>query len=135
MLGPCVTAQGGAASQPAPAVWVCQLGSPGVSGGFQLAGNAFPIDPMPQYIAYLKKAIKAEEELSIAASKMDLYSQKDDRWVKDEEAEVNCGKSKEDCYGFVPSAGGAAFEVLSLSLGFLGARRRGECKFGRVPHS
>ncbi|CAE7489150.1 unnamed protein product, partial [Symbiodinium pilosum] len=31
----------------------------------------------------LKKAIKAEEELSIAASKIDVYSQKDRAWVKE----------------------------------------------------
>ncbi|OLQ09650.1 hypothetical protein AK812_SmicGene6755 [Symbiodinium microadriaticum] len=49
-------------------VWVRELIRKDGNGGFQLVGNA----------------IKTEEELSIAASKIDIYSQKEDgRWVKE----------------------------------------------------
>ncbi|CAJ1404551.1 unnamed protein product [Effrenium voratum] len=98
---------GGAASQPSAAVWVCQLGSPDGKEP-ETIGSAFKITASVSDVDDLKKAIKAEEELSIAASKIDVYSQKDGRWVReDEEAAVKCGRSKADCYGFMLPAGAA----------------------------
>ena len=50
----------------------------------------------------LQKAIKKEEELSsIAPSKIDVYSQQEGgQWkLEDEEASVERGASKSDCYG------------------------------------
>ncbi|CAE7356308.1 unnamed protein product [Symbiodinium sp. CCMP2456] len=81
----------GATSAPST-VWVRELDSKD-GKEFEPTGNAFqvkgafanaatlagPLNRLPQY------AIKAEEELSIAASKIDIYSQKDDRnWEKEE---------------------------------------------------
>ncbi|CAJ1444252.1 unnamed protein product [Effrenium voratum] len=102
-------ARGSAAPQRPPAVWVCQLGSPG-SGGFQPTGNAFPIDPVPQNIAYLKKAIKQEKPNRVIcdADEIDIYSQKDGRWVKETMMSSSLRNTDEaDCYGFMLPAGAA----------------------------
>ncbi|CAJ1334471.1 unnamed protein product [Effrenium voratum] len=101
-------ARGSAMERP-PAVWVCQLGSPG-SGGFQPTGNAFPIDPVPQNIAYLKKAIKQEKPNRVIcdADEIDIYSQKDGRWVKETMMSSSLRNTDEaDCYGFMLPAGAA----------------------------
>ncbi|CAK9049183.1 unnamed protein product [Durusdinium trenchii] len=73
---------------------------------FEQMGNAFPIDPVPSNIAYLKKAIKKEEELSIAPSKIDIFSQQDGKWIKKEKMSASLRNTDEtDCYGFtLPSA-------------------------------
>ncbi|CAJ1375862.1 unnamed protein product [Effrenium voratum] len=92
-----------------PAVWVCQLGSPG-SGGFQPAGNAFPIDPVPQNIAYLKEAIKQKNPNTVScdAYQMDIYRRKDGRWVKETMMSSSLRNTDEaDCYGFMLPAGAA----------------------------
>ncbi|CAJ1421465.1 unnamed protein product [Effrenium voratum] len=92
--------------QQAGAVWVRQLQQDGKD--FEIVGNAFQVKGVLTNVDDLKKAIKAEEELSIAASKIDVYSQKDGRWVReDEEAAVKCDRSKADCYGFMLPAGAA----------------------------
>ncbi|CAJ1376558.1 unnamed protein product, partial [Effrenium voratum] len=100
---------GGAAPQRPPAVWVCQLGSPG-SGGFQPAGNAFPINPVPQNIAYLKEAIKQKNPNTVScdAYQMDIYRRKDGRWVKETRMSSSLRNTDEaDCYGFMLPAGAA----------------------------
>ncbi|CAK9101502.1 Uncharacterized protein SCF082_LOCUS47467 [Durusdinium trenchii] len=89
------------------AVWVRQLQKDD-SGGFEFAGNAFPIDPVPQNIAYLKNAIKKDKpnKVQCDADEIDIFSQQQDgKWIKEnEEALVNRGTSKTDCYGFlIPS--------------------------------
>ncbi|CAK9049263.1 unnamed protein product [Durusdinium trenchii] len=86
------------------AVWVRQLQKDGDT--FEQMGNAFPIDPVPSNIAYLKKAIKKEEELSIAPSKIDIFSQQDGKWIKKEKMSASLRNTDEtDCYGFtLPSA-------------------------------
>ncbi|CAK9031248.1 Ubiquitin-like domain-containing protein, partial [Durusdinium trenchii] len=75
---------------------------------FEQMGNAFPIDPVPSNIAYLKKAIKPEKpnKVKCDADEIDIFSQQDGSWIReDEEASVNRGTSKTDCYGFtLPSA-------------------------------
>ncbi|CAJ1342575.1 unnamed protein product [Effrenium voratum] len=84
----------GKVSQLSPAVWVCQLRSLGVSGGFQLAGNAFPIDPAPAKHSILEEsadikpifaAIKQENPNTVScdAYQIDIYRQEDGRWVKE----------------------------------------------------
>ena len=82
-------------------VWVRQLREDG-AGGFELVGNAFQIDPAPTNVGYLEKAIGREEKLTIPASRIDIYLQQDGAWSKqDEEAPVERGASKSDCYGFL----------------------------------
>ncbi|CAK9051284.1 unnamed protein product [Durusdinium trenchii] len=79
------------------AVWVRQLQKDD-SGGFEFAGNAFPIDPVPQNIAYLKNAIKKDKpnKVQCDADEIDIFSQQQDgKWIKEnEEALVNRGTSK-----------------------------------------
>ncbi|CAJ1436352.1 unnamed protein product [Effrenium voratum] len=93
---------GSAALQPsaaASAVWVRQLKS---LDGKEFIGNAFQVKGVLANVDDLKKAIKAEEELSIAASKIDIYSQKDGRWVKEARMSASLHDTDEaDCYGFV----------------------------------
>ena len=56
---------------------------------------------------YLKEAIQKKKKKPIRvtcdADEIDMYSQKEDGdWVpEDEETEVDRGKTKADCYGFV----------------------------------
>ncbi|CAJ1446015.1 unnamed protein product, partial [Effrenium voratum] len=98
---------GSAASQPPPAVWVCQLGSPD-GKDFEIVGNAFKITASVSDVDDLKEAIEKKAKLSVAAFKIDIYRQKEGGWVReDEEAAVNRGKSKADCYGFMLPAGAA----------------------------
>eukprot|EP00434_Breviolum_minutum_P046564 symbB.v1.2.042218.t1/scaffold9498.1/size3062/1 len=77
------------------ATWVRQLQQDG-KGGFEFVGNGFQVkDKDIQNIDDLKKAIKKEEELSIAPSKINIYIQEDGKWIgEDEEASVNRGTSK-----------------------------------------
>jgi len=84
-------------------VWVRQLVKDDTRG-FEFAGNAFPIDPVPQNIAYLKKAIKKEKPNKVLCDpdEIDIYIQEDGSWNKqDEEAALERGASKSDCYGFL----------------------------------
>eukprot|EP00434_Breviolum_minutum_P046238 symbB.v1.2.041697.t1/scaffold8516.1/size6640/2 len=76
---------------------------PDGADGFELTGNAFPIDPVPQSIAYLKKAIKKEEELGIAASKIDIYLQQEDgNWKKVEKMGARLQDTDdENPYGYI----------------------------------
>ncbi|CAJ1363120.1 unnamed protein product [Effrenium voratum] len=101
---------GSATSQPSAVVWVCQLRSIG-SGGFQPAGDAFPIDPVPQNIAYLKKAMKQENPNTVScdAYQIDIYRRaQDGRWVKETRMSASLRKTNEaDCYGFMLPAGAA----------------------------
>ncbi|CAJ1388439.1 unnamed protein product [Effrenium voratum] len=102
-------AQGSAASQRPPAVWVCQLGSPD-GKNFEVIGNPFQVKGVLANVDDLKKAIKQEKPNRVIcdADEIDIYSQKDGGWVKsDEESEVDRGKSKADCYGFTIPAGAA----------------------------
>ncbi|CAK9095679.1 unnamed protein product [Durusdinium trenchii] len=96
---------GGTGTAP-PAVWVRQIRKDGDT--FEQVGSAFPIDPVPSNIAYLKNAIKAEKpnKVKCDADEIDIFSQQDGSWIReDEEASVNRGTSKTDCYGFtLPSA-------------------------------
>ncbi|CAJ1377033.1 unnamed protein product [Effrenium voratum] len=99
-------APGSAALQRPPAVWVCQLGSPD-GKDFEIVGNAFQVKGVLTNVDDLKKAIDPSFS-PFQSSKIYIYSQKDGRWVReDEEAAVNRGKSKADCYGFMLPAGAA----------------------------
>ncbi|CAK9091314.1 Ubiquitin-like domain-containing protein, partial [Durusdinium trenchii] len=73
---------------------------------FKQIGNAFQVKGELANVDDLKEAIEKKEKLSIAASKIDIYSSKDGKWIReDEEASVNRGTSKSDCYGFtIPSS-------------------------------
>ncbi|CAJ1368641.1 unnamed protein product [Effrenium voratum] len=98
--------QGSATSQPSAAVWVCQLRS--IDGKPETIGSAFKITASVSDVDDLKKAIKAEEELTIAASKIDICSKKDGRWVKETRMSASLRKTDEaDCYGFTLPAGAA----------------------------
>lgn len=88
----------GSAEQQPGIVWVKELRRCGDS--LELAGNAFPIDSLPQNIAYLKKAVVSEEKLSVAASTLDIYLLKDGMWVKCDVDAVVHGTSRTDCYGY-----------------------------------
>ncbi|CAJ1431827.1 unnamed protein product [Effrenium voratum] len=90
-----------AASQPPPAVWVCQLGSPD-GKDFEIVGNAFKITASVSDVDDLKEAIEKKAKLSVAAFKIDIYRQKDGRWVKEEKMSASLRETDEaDCYGFV----------------------------------
>jgi len=96
-------ARPGASETQTKAVWVRQLRQDG-AGGFELAGNAFPIDPAPTNIAYLKEAIKKKKPNRVRCDpdEIDIYSREDGSWNKqDEEAALERGASKSDCYGFL----------------------------------
>ena len=50
----------------------------------------------------IRHAIKAEEELSVAASKNDVYGHKDEDWVPEAKMSASLRDTDEaDCYGFV----------------------------------
>ncbi|CAJ1369330.1 unnamed protein product [Effrenium voratum] len=101
-----VTAIAGAASAP-PAVWVRQLQPSKDGKDFEIVGNAFQVKGGLTNVDDLKKAIDPSFS-PFQSSKIDIYSQKDGRWVReDEEAAVKCGRSKADCYGFMLPAGAA----------------------------
>ncbi|CAJ1426060.1 unnamed protein product [Effrenium voratum] len=58
--------------------------------------------PATQMKSTLLQGIKNKEELSIAASKIDIYSKKDGRWVKEARMSASLHDTDEaDCYGFV----------------------------------
>ncbi|CAJ1415363.1 unnamed protein product [Effrenium voratum] len=93
------------------AVWVRQLSKPRKDGKeFELIGNAFKITASVVDVDDLKEAIEKKEKLTIAASKIDVYRQKDGGWVKEEKMSASLRDTDEaDCYGFVlPSAGVAS---------------------------
>ncbi|CAJ1348558.1 unnamed protein product [Effrenium voratum] len=101
-----VAAIAGAASAP-QAVWVRQLQPSKDGEKFELTGNPFKITTSVRHVDDLKKAITQQKPntMSCDADEIDIYSQKEGGWVRqDEEAAVNRGKSKADCYGFVPPA-------------------------------
>jgi len=83
------------------AVWVRQLQKDG-AGDFNFAGNAFKVIGAATDIDELKKAINPSLP-PIEASKIDIYLQQEDgSWNKqDEEAALERGASKSDCYGFL----------------------------------
>eukprot|EP00439_Symbiodinium_sp_Y106_P053707 s2888_g7.t1 len=95
----------GVPSQPSAtsAVWVCQLSKDGapmvakpkVGNKLEQTGNAFQVRGELANVDDLKEAIKKKAELSIVSFIMDIYSQKDGQWMKeDEDAQVNRGSSK-----------------------------------------
>ncbi|CAJ1423478.1 unnamed protein product [Effrenium voratum] len=108
------------------AVWVRQLSKPRKDYNFdasvafmslfkdgeelELIGNAFKITASVVDVDDLKEAIEKKEKLTIAASKIDVYRQKDGGWVKEEKMSASLRDTDEaDCYGFVlPSAGVAS---------------------------
>ncbi|CAK8987142.1 Ubiquitin-like domain-containing protein, partial [Durusdinium trenchii] len=73
---------------------------------FEQMGNAFPIDPVPSNIAYLKKAIKAEKPNKVKCDADEIFSQQDGKWIKEEKMSASLRDTDEtDCYGFtLPSA-------------------------------
>eukprot|EP00439_Symbiodinium_sp_Y106_P072793 s3799_g13.t1 len=61
----------------------------------EVVGNAFQVKGAFANVDDLKEAIEKKEKLTIAASKINVYSLKDRNWVKeDEDNEVNRGTSK-----------------------------------------
>ncbi|CAK9048865.1 Ubiquitin-like domain-containing protein, partial [Durusdinium trenchii] len=89
------------------AVWVRQLQKDD-NDDLKFVGNAFPIDPVPQNIAYLKKAIKKDKpnKVQCNADEIDIFSQQQDgKWIREEKmSESVRDTSKTDCYGFtIPS--------------------------------
>ncbi|CAE7193949.1 unnamed protein product [Symbiodinium sp. CCMP2592] len=71
---------------------------------FEPTGNAFKVRGDLTDVDDLKKAIKTEKpnRVKCDADELDIYSQQDGNWVKEDEAnELNRGTSKEDCYWFV----------------------------------
>ncbi|CAK9083502.1 unnamed protein product [Durusdinium trenchii] len=75
---------------------------------FAQIGNAFPIDPVPSNIAYLKEAIKTKNPATVQcdAFQIDIFSQQDGKWIKEEKMSASLRDTDEtDCYGFtLPSA-------------------------------
>ncbi|CAK9075230.1 unnamed protein product [Durusdinium trenchii] len=96
---------GGTGTAP-PAVWVRQIRKDGDT--FKQIGNAFQVKGELANVDDLKKALKAEKpnKVKCDADEIDIFSQQDGSWIReDEEASVNRGTSKTDCYGFtLPSA-------------------------------
>mmetsp|Transcript_3491 Transcript_3491/g.4095 ORF Transcript_3491/g.4095 Transcript_3491/m.4095 type:complete len:339 (+) Transcript_3491:112-1128(+) len=86
------------------AVWVRQLNKDDEK--FEQIGSAFRVKGELAIVDDLKEAIKKKEELTIAASKIDIYSQKDGTWIQEELMSASLRDTDEsDCYGFtVPSA-------------------------------
>ncbi|CAK8996310.1 unnamed protein product, partial [Durusdinium trenchii] len=81
--------------------WFVLRGVQDGAGGYDFAGNAFPIDPVPQNIAYLKKAIEKEMKLTIAAPLIDIYSQQDGQWKKEEKLDASLRDADyENPYGY-----------------------------------
>jgi len=93
---------GSAAPVQPTVIWACQLRKDGST--IEVAGNAFQVKGAIANVADLKDAIKEKKPKTVTcdADELDIYSQKDGRWVKeDEDNEVNRGTSKAHCYGFV----------------------------------
>jgi len=94
-------AQGSAAPAQPTVVWACQLRKDGST--IEVAGSAFKVKGTIADVDDLKKAIKNENPKTVTcdAFQLDIYSQQDRNWVKEDEAnELNRGTSKQDCYGF-----------------------------------
>jgi len=97
----------GSAGTTSASVWVRELArnkDKQLTDGkeFEPTGNAFQVKGAFANVDDLKKAIKAEEELSIAASKIDVYSQQDRKWVEEETMSASLrDTTEEDCYWFV----------------------------------
>ncbi|CAJ1404548.1 unnamed protein product [Effrenium voratum] len=90
--------------QQAGAVWVRQLQQDGKD--FEIVGNAFQVKGVLTNVNDLKTAIKKKQEkpnrVMCDADEIDLYSQKDGRWVKEEKMSASLRETdKADCYGFV----------------------------------
>ncbi|CAE7492233.1 unnamed protein product [Symbiodinium pilosum] len=95
----------GSAGTTSASVWVRELArnkDKQLTDGkeFEPTGNAFQVQGAFANVDDLKKAI--DPSLSaFQASKINIYSQQDRDWVKeDEDIEVSRGTSKSDCYGF-----------------------------------
>ncbi|CAJ1382950.1 unnamed protein product, partial [Effrenium voratum] len=100
---------GSAATQIKP-VWVRQLEQDDekfvqIGSSFKVQGELADVDDVKEAIAQ-----KKPNTVSCDADEIDIYSQKEGGWVReDEEAAVNRGKSRADCYGFtLPGAAGVA---------------------------
>ncbi|CAJ1442924.1 unnamed protein product, partial [Effrenium voratum] len=98
-----------AATQIKP-VWVRQLEQDDekfvqIGSSFKVQGELADVDDVKEAIAQ-----KKPNTVSCDADEIDIYSQKEGGWVReDEEAAVNRGKSRADCYGFtLPGAAGVA---------------------------
>jgi len=93
----------GGRSTATPAVWVRQLQKDG-AGGFEFAGNAFPIDPVPVNVAYLKDAIKTKNPQTVLcdAFQIDIYLQEDGGWTMQTRMGASLRDTDEDdVYGYV----------------------------------
>ncbi|CAK9050120.1 N-acetyltransferase domain-containing protein [Durusdinium trenchii] len=92
---------GGTATAP-PAVWVRQIRKDD-SGGFEFVGNAFQVkDKDVQNIDDPKKVIETAEKLSIAPSKIEIYSQEDGKWSKEGKMSAPLRDNDEDApYGYI----------------------------------
>ncbi|CAJ1381773.1 unnamed protein product [Effrenium voratum] len=100
---------GKVASQPPPAVWVCQLGSPD-GKDFEIVGNAFQVKGVLTNVDDLKEAIKQKKPNTVScdADELDIYSRQDGRWVKEGKMSASLRDTDEaDCYGFMLPAGAA----------------------------
>ncbi|CAJ1392806.1 unnamed protein product [Effrenium voratum] len=100
---------GKVASQPPPAVWVCQLGSPD-GKDFEIVGNAFQVKGVLTNVDDLKEAIKQKKPNTVScdADELDIYSRQDGGWVKEEKMSASLRETDEaDCYGFMLPAGAA----------------------------
>eukprot|EP00434_Breviolum_minutum_P046603 symbB.v1.2.042318.t1/scaffold9732.1/size2481/1 len=75
------------------------------AGGLEFAGNPFQVkDKDMKNVDDLKKAIKTENPATVQcdAFQIDIFSRQEDGWKKeDEEASVERGVSKLDCYGYL----------------------------------
>ncbi|CAE7713954.1 pgl [Symbiodinium sp. CCMP2592] len=100
--GPSAGSAGSAAPAQPTVIWACQFRKDGST--IEVAGNVFQVKGAFSNVDDLKKAIKNENPKTVTcdAFQLDIYSQKDRKWVKEDEAnELNRGTSKEDCYGFM----------------------------------
>eukprot|EP00435_Cladocopium_sp_Y103_P003569 s605_g1.t1 len=98
-----ITAKPSITTPQAGAVWVRQVKEDG-SGGFEFAGDAFQVkDKDMQNIDDLKTAIHMKEMLTVAPSKIKIYSKTEDgKWNKeDPEASIARGVATSDSYGYL----------------------------------
>jgi len=95
---PAVSA-GGTPATPSKTVWVCLLKKDGAR--FKPIGKPFKVKGELQDVDDLKKAIVVEEKLSIAASKVNVYTQQDGKWVLEDKMSASLRETDEsDCYGY-----------------------------------
>ncbi|CAK9002252.1 unnamed protein product, partial [Durusdinium trenchii] len=73
---------------------------------FKQIGNAFQVKGELANVDDLKKAVEKEMKLSIAAPLIDVFSQQDGSWIREEKMSASLRDTDEtDCYGFtLPSA-------------------------------